>query len=32
LKVKAEAVVDEEPVRRLEKSAFYSEIVAQAKR
>lgn len=32
LKVKAEAVVDDEPVRRLEKSSFYSEIVAQAKR
>jgi len=32
LKVKAEDVIDAEPVRRLEKSAFYSEIVAQAKR
>jgi NitT/TauT family transport system substrate-binding protein len=29
LKVKAEAVVDEEPVRRLEKSSFYAELVAQ---
>ncbi len=32
LKVKAEDVVDEEPVRRLEKSSFYAEIVAQVKR
>ena len=32
LKVKAESVVDEEPARRLEKSSFYGEIVAQAKR
>jgi ABC-type nitrate/sulfonate/bicarbonate transport system substrate-binding protein len=31
-KVKAEAVVDPEPVRRLEKSVMYSEILAQAKR
>lgn len=30
--VKMEDVVDDEPVRRLEKSSFYSEIVAQAKR
>ena len=32
LKVKAEDVVDEEPVRRLEKTNFYSELVAQAKK
>jgi hypothetical protein len=32
LKIKAEDVVDEEPVRRLEKSGFYGEIVAQAKK
>ena len=32
LKVKAEDVIDAEPVRRLEKSAFYGEIAAQAKR
>jgi len=32
LKVKAEDVVDEEPVRRLEKSSFYAEIVGQLKR
>jgi hypothetical protein len=32
LKVKAEDAVDEEPVRRLEKSSFYAEIVAQLKR
>ena len=31
LKIKAEDVVDEEPVRRLEKSAFYGEIVSRAK-
>jgi hypothetical protein len=30
--VKVEDVVDDEPVRRLEKSSFYSEIVAQGKR
>jgi hypothetical protein len=29
LKVRAEDVVDEEPVRRLEKTAFYSEIAAK---
>jgi len=32
LKVKAEDVVDEEPVRRLEKSGFYADIVAQLKK
>ncbi|HLN87492.1 MAG TPA: hypothetical protein VK200_13545, partial [Candidatus Limnocylindrales bacterium] len=32
LKIKAEDVIDEEPARRLVKSAFYGEIVAQAKR
>jgi hypothetical protein len=32
MKVKAEDAVDEEPVRRLEKSSFYAEIVAQLKR
>jgi NitT/TauT family transport system substrate-binding protein len=32
LKVKAEDAVDEEPVRRLEKSSFYAEIVAQLKK
>ena len=32
LKVRAEDVVDEEPARKLEKSAFYGEIVSQAKR
>jgi hypothetical protein len=32
LKIKAEDVVDEEPVRRLENSSFYGEIVAQVKR
>jgi hypothetical protein len=31
LKIKAEDVVDEKPVRRLEKSSFYSEIAAQVK-
>jgi NitT/TauT family transport system substrate-binding protein len=31
MKVKAEDAVDEEPVRRLEKSSFYAEIVAQLK-
>ena len=30
--VKIEDVVDDEPVRRLEKSSFYSELVAQAKK
>jgi len=32
LKVKAEDVIDAEPVRRLEKSGFYGEIAAQVKR
>ena len=32
MKVKAEDAVDEEPVRRLEKSSFYAEIVAQLKK
>ena len=32
LKIKAEDVVDEEPVRRLEKSGFYGEILTQTKR
>ena len=32
LKIKAEDVVDEEPVRRLEKSNFYIELLAQAKK
>jgi hypothetical protein len=32
MKVKAEDAVDEEPVRRLEKSSFYAEIVGQLKR
>jgi len=32
MKVKAEDAVDEEPVRRLEKSSFYADIVAQLKR
>ena len=32
LKIKAEDVIDEEPVRRLERSGFYGEIAAQAKR
>ena len=32
LKIKAEDVIDEEPVRRLEKSSFYSETMAQVKR
>jgi len=32
MKVKAEDVVDEEPVRRLEKSSFYADIVSQLKR
>jgi hypothetical protein len=30
--VKVEDVVDDDPVRRLEKSSFYSDIVAQGKR
>lgn len=32
LKIKAEDVVDEEPVRRIEKGGFYGEIAAQAKK
>jgi hypothetical protein len=32
LKIKAEDVVDEEPVRRLEKSSFYADAVAQARK
>jgi hypothetical protein len=32
LKIKPEDVVDEDAVRRLEKSNFYSEILAQAKK
>jgi len=32
MKIKAEEVVDEEPVRRLEKSSFYAEIVTQTKK
>jgi NitT/TauT family transport system substrate-binding protein len=32
LKIKAEAVVDDEPVRRLEESRFFGEIAAQAKK
>jgi hypothetical protein len=32
LKIKVDDVVDDEPARRLEKSSFYGEIVAQVKK